>query len=174
MLVCAKIMLPTGVDAARDGLAGLASHTWMMSLPRQEAYGGHPAGRARPGHTAPGGSGLVAVVFGNMAASRALLPARWESLEPGDEFSVLLDGDITLAAVSGQAQGMLTLSGVCRLIPATLIACGCEQARMQLIEATRAFITIVGNIVTCSAAPGPDQPPTGPAWSWLSGLPRTP
>jgi hypothetical protein len=66
MRIGAKIMLSTGLDAARDGLASLADASWLMSLPlRQEAHHGHPAGRARPGLPAPGsGTGLVAVTFG--------------------------------------------------------------------------------------------------------------
>ena len=65
-----KIILETGMDAARDGLADLAGVNWMMSLPlRQAAY----AGRMPPGLCADGGAGLVAVVFGDLAAPAATM-----------------------------------------------------------------------------------------------------
>jgi hypothetical protein len=45
------------------------------------------------------------------AGSGTGLPVQWESVEPGDGFTVLLDGDITLAPAAGQAQSTLTLAG---------------------------------------------------------------
>ena len=178
MMIGAKIMLHTEMDATRDELADLAGASWMMSLPqRQAAYSGHPAGHAWPGLPADGGPGLVAVTFGNMAAStaaRVLLPVSWESVAPGDAFTVLLDGDITLAPAIAQGRSSLTLAGVYRMPPITLTADDCEQARLQAIEASRDFITSVARTVTRSLDPGPEQEPLGSAWSWLTGHPGTP
>jgi len=125
-------------------------------------------------HTGGGGPALVAVSFGKPAASAerpTLLPVQWESVEPGDGFTVLLDGDITLAPVAGKTHSTLTLAGFCRLPESTLTADGYEQARVQVIEAAREFITSVAVTVTGPADPG--QEPLGPAWPWLNGLPRT-
>jgi hypothetical protein len=184
MRIGAKIMLNTGIDATRDELASLAGSGWMINLPqRQEAYrgraaghpSGHPAGRARPGLARDGGPGPVAVTFGQPAASAGsgtVLPVQWESVEPGDEFTVLLDGDITLAAADGQANSILTLAGFCRLPDRTLTADGYQQARAQVIEAARAFITSLAATVTRSAGPGGEEQQPGTAWSWLTGLPQ--
>jgi hypothetical protein len=109
-------------------LAELAESGWIMSLPQQqEAYcghsaghpTGHPARHPRPGLPGSGGGpALVAVTFGKPAASAGpgtLLPVQWESVEPGDGFTVLLDGDITLAPVAGKTHSTPTLAGFCRL-----------------------------------------------------------
>ena len=118
MMTGAKIILRTGIDAPRDGLASLAGVSWMMSLPqRRAAYSGHPAGRGRPGMAADGGAGLVAVTFGIMtvpAADHIVLPVGWEPVEPGDEFTVQLEGSVILAPAATQGYSALTLSGVCR------------------------------------------------------------
>ena len=168
-------MLHTEVVAARDGLLGLAGASWMMSLPqRQAAHGGHPAGRARPGLPADRDPGLVAVTFGPMdacAAARLLLPVCWELVEPGDQFTVLLDGDLTLAPATAQGRSSLTLAGVCRMPPGTLTADDREQARLQAIEASREFITSVARTVIPFPGPGLAQDPLGPAWSWVTGCP---
>ena len=166
MRIGAKIMLNVGLDDARDGLAKLADTGWMMSLPRQDPHPGHPAGHARPGLPA-------AVTFGRMAVSADcfVLPVRWESAEPGDEFTVLLDADITVAPDAVEGRSMLTLAGVCRLPPGTLASDGYELARMQVMEAAREFITSIAETVTRSAARGQEQP-CGQAWSWLTGIPR--
>jgi hypothetical protein len=175
--IAAKIMLNTGIDAARDGLAELADGGWMMNLPpRQEAHRGHPAGRARrrpPG--SDGGPAPVAVAFGKPVASAGsgtVLPVRWESVEPGDEFTVLLDADIILAPAAEEAHSTLTLAGSCLLSKRTLTSGGYEQASAQLIEASRAFIASVAAAVTGSADAGREQEPPAPAWSWLTGLPQ--
>ena len=158
----------------------------MINLPqRKEAYrghcaghpSGHPAGRARPGLPGNGGGpGPVAVTFGKpapCAGSGAVLPVQWESVEPGDEFTVLLDADITLAPAAEKAHSTLTLAGFCRLPDGTLTAGGYEQAKAQVIEAARDFVTSVAATVTCSADPGGEQEPPGSAWSWVTGLPQT-
>jgi hypothetical protein len=166
MRIGAKIMLNVGLDDARDGLAGLADTNWMMSLPRKDPHPGHPAGRTRPGLP-------VAVTFGRMAVSAGsfVLPVRWESAEPGDQFTVLLDADITLAPDAEEGHSTLTLAGVCRLPPGTLTIDDYELARMQVIEAARESITSIADTVTHSAARGQKQP-RGQAWSWLTGIPR--
>jgi hypothetical protein len=175
MIIGAKIVLNTGVDAAREGLGGLAGGTWMLSVPRQRAArAGHPAGSAPRGPAGPGRAGPVAVVFGDTIAARGpdvALPVRWESLEPGDEFTVLLAADITVAAVAGQETVMLTLAGVCRL-SGTLDAYPHENARTQVAEMAGVFITSVADAVTRSAAPRPDVKPAGSPWIWLSELPE--
>ncbi len=174
MMVGAKILLNVELDAARDGLATLAGGSWMLSLPQQDSRAGHPsghpAGRARPGFP-------VAVTFGKLTAtagSCTLLTVRWESVEPGDRFTVLLDADITLAPDARQPGSMLTLAGVCRLPPGTLSADGYDLARVQVIEAVREFITSVADVITRSATHGREHQPRGQAWSWLTGHPRTP
>lgn len=46
------------------------------------------------------------MTFGKPAASAGssmVLSVQWESVEPGDEFTVLLDADITLAPAAEQA-----------------------------------------------------------------------
>jgi hypothetical protein len=185
MRIGAKIILSTGIDTARDGLAELAGSGWMMNLPqRREAHcghsarhpTGHPAGHARPGLPGNGAEpGPVAVTFGKQAASAgsvAVLPVQWESVEPGDEFTVMLDGDITLAPADEQAHSTLALAGFCRLPHCDLIAEDYALARKQVIEAVRTFITSVAVTVTCSAEPGREQGPPGPASSWLTGFPE--
>ena len=175
-------MLNIGLNAARDGLAELADTSWMISLPQQDPHseqpGRHPPGRGRPSRPAAhGGAWTVAVTFRKLtvpAESGALLTVRWESAEPGDEFTVLLDADITLAPAAGQACSMLTLAGVCRLPPGTLLADGYEPARAQVTEAAREFITDVADTVTHSAIHGQEPSTPGQAWAWVTGLPRTP
>jgi hypothetical protein len=166
MRIGAKIMLNVGLDDARDGLARLADTSWMMSLPRQDQHPGHPAGHARPGLP-------VAVTFGRMAVSAGsfVLSVRWESAEPGDEFTVLLDADLTLAPDAGEGRSTLTLAGVCRLPPGTLTSDGYDLARMQVMAAARESVTSIADMVTRSAARGEEHPP-GQAWSWLTGIPR--
>jgi hypothetical protein len=167
MMVGAKIVLNVGPAVARDGLARLADSGWMMSLPLQDQCSAPPAG-----HRAPE---VVAVTFGKVPVSVGtctLLSVRWESAEPGDQFTVVLDADITLAPGAGRDSSTLTLAGVCRLPPRTLTAEGYERARMQVIEAARGFISSVAQAVTRHAARDGDQP-QGQAWSWVTGLPRT-
>jgi hypothetical protein len=184
MRIGAKIVLNTGIDAARDGLAELADRCWMMNLPRRQAAyrghsaghpSGHAAGTARPGLPGSGGEpGLVAVTFGRLAASTgsgAVLPVQWESVEPGDEFTVLLDGDITLAPDAEQGSSTLSMAGFCRLPEGILTANGYEQARAQVIEAARAFISGVAATAAGSADPGREQEPPDGASAWLTGLP---
>jgi hypothetical protein len=166
MRIGAKIMLNVELSAAREGLATLADTSWMMSLPRQDSHPGHPAGCSRPGLP-------VAVTFGRLtvSADSCVLSVRWESAEPGDEFTVLLDADITLAPDAGEGRSTLTLSGVCRLPPGTLTSDGYELARMQVIEAAKESITNIADTVTRSASHGEKQS-QGQAWSWLTGMPR--
>ena len=185
MRIGATITLNIGVDAARDGLAELADTSWMMSLPRQDPRsgqpGGHPTGRGRPSRpsrpsraAAGGGAGTIAVTFGKLAVlaeAGALLPVRWESAEPGDEFAVLLDADIILGT-AGQGCSTLTLTGAGRLPPDTLIADGYELAREQVTEAAREFITSVADVATCSGAQGQEPRTRGEARSWVTGVPR--
>jgi hypothetical protein len=183
MMIGAKITLSTPVDSARVGLGRLAGDSWLLSIPgRHWGRGGHPAGSALPGAASGGQPCLVAVTFGNLAlptASSAFLPVRWESLEPGDTFTVLLDADIILAPAIDQLNGMLVLAGVCRL-PASLDADGHQQARARVSDAAKNFITSVAAAVAHAAARVPGDPltetsglpgSTGPAMSWLSELP---
>jgi hypothetical protein len=187
MMIGAKITLNTGIDSARDGLGCLAGDSWLLSIPgRRWGRGGHPAGSALPGGPAPGSEPCtVAVTFGNLAAptrSSSVLPVRWESLEPGDTFAVLLDADIILAPAVDEAAGVLVLAGVCRL-PGSLDAGGHEQARTRVSDAAKEFITSVATAVARAAASGPADlrsewteaagpaRPAGPAMSWLSELP---
>ena len=162
----AKIILETGMDAARDGLADLAGVNWMMSLPlRQAAY----AGRMPPGLCADGGAGLVAVVFGDVAAPAAdhvVLPVCWEPVEPGDEITVQLHGSITLAPAVEQGHCALTLAGICQVPPGALTANVREQVRLEFMEASREFITSVARDVTRAAGPGPEHDLLGPSWAW--------
>ena len=166
MMTGAKIILRTGIDAPRDGLAGLAGVSWMMSLPqRRAAYTGHPAGRGRPGMAADGGAGLVAVTFGIMtapAADHIVLPVGWEPVEPGDEFTVQLEGSVILAPAATPGYSALTLSGVCRLPRASRTPDGCGQVRLELIEAAREFITGVARDITRDAGSGC----LGQSWAW--------
>lgn len=170
-------MLSTELGAARDGLARLGGNGWLMSLPQQHGgHGGHPAGSALPG--CPGSRGepcLVAVTFGQpvaTAGSRLVLPVQWEQVNPGDEFTVLLDGDVTLASADGQASRMLTLAGFCRVPGAMAAADDFELSRVQLAEGACAFITEVAGTVVPMPTPGQQRESLGPAWSWLNGLPR--
>lgn len=170
-------MLNTGISTARDGLASLADVGWLMNVPRyQDPYRGHPAGRARPAPLIPGGrTGLVAVIFGSLsplAGPTVTLPVRWESLEPGDECTVLLDGDIALAPLLAHAASILTLGGTCRMLPVALTEDGYKQARLQVTETARVFITSIALILAESIDQG--QQALGPALSWLTGQPQTP
>jgi hypothetical protein len=170
MMTGAKIILNTGMDAARDKLAELARASWMMSLPRRRAaYARHPAGRGRPGARADGEAGLVAVMFGDMAApapDRIVLPVIWEPVEPGDEFTVQLQGNITLAPATEHGHIALTLAGFCGMPPAALTADRREQVRLEFMEASREFVTSVARDITGDVGPGPEQDLTGPSWAW--------
>lgn len=162
----AKIVLHAGMDAARDGLASLGGASWVMSLPlRQAAYRGHPAGRGRPGMAADGGAGLVAVTFGEItapAADHVVLPVGWEPVEPDDEFAVHLTGSIIVAPAIARGCSALTLSGDCQLPPGVMTADGCDQVRLELIEASREFITSVARDIT----PGAGSGSLGQSWAW--------
>jgi hypothetical protein len=170
MMTGAKIILDTGMDAARNGLAGLAGAGWIMSLPqRQATYTGHPAGRGRPCRPADGGAGLVAVTFGSAAAQapdRVVLPVYWEPVEPDDEFTGQLVGTIILAPAATSGHCALTLTGACQPPPDAWPADRRERTRVELLEACREFITSVARDVTGAAGPGPDQGPPGPVWVW--------
>ena len=162
----AKIVLHAGMEATRDGLAGLAGASWVMSLPlRQAAYRGHPAGRGRPGMAADGAAGLVAVTFGEItapAADHIVLPVGWEPVEPDDEFTVQLSGSITLAPATAQGCCALTLSGVYQAPPRALTRDGRDQVRLELIEASREFITSVARDIIKDAGSGS----LGQSWAW--------
>jgi hypothetical protein len=166
MMTGAKVILRIGTDAARDGLAGLSGASWVMSLPqRQGAYGGHPAGRGRPGMAAGGGAGMIAVTFGDMtapAADHIVLPVSWEPVEPDDKFAVQLSGSITLAPATAQGCSALTLSGVCQVSPRALIPGGCDQVRLELTEAAREFIISVARDIV----PGAGSGALGQCWAW--------
>jgi hypothetical protein len=104
------------------------------------------------------------VTFGKPAAaagSGTMLPVRWESVEPGDEFTVLLGAGITLTPAADEGHSTLTLAGFCRLPEGTLTADGYEQARAQATEATRTFITSVAATVTASAEPSRNRSSQG-------------
>ena len=169
-------MLNAEVSTARDGLAGLAEVGWLMRPARQQGpYRGHPAGHARHPLGPAGGTDLIAVVFGPLSppvGPMAVLPVRWERVEPSDECAVLLDGDIALAPLLGHARTTLTLGGTCGMLPAVLADDGEEQFRLQVMETARAFIASVADILVGS--PDSGQQPPRPAWVWLTGQPQTP
>jgi hypothetical protein len=155
MMMAAKIILATPMDAARDSLARLAGACWMMSLPRRRAaYAAHPAGRARPGLRGDSGAGLVAVVFGLIASpapDRVVLPVTWEPVEPSGAFTVQLDGGITLTPAAEHGHSVLTLAGFCWIPPGALAGNGREQVRLEFMEASQEFITGLARDVTRSA-----------------------
>ena len=169
MMTGAKIILNTRTDAARDKLHGLTGATWIMPLPqRRAAYAQHPAGKGRPGLRADGGAGLVAVMFGAVAASapdRIVLPVSWEPVEPGDDFTVQLDGNITLAPATEDGHSALTLAGACPMSRAPSVRVR-EQVRLELMEASREFIASVAREIVEAVAPGQEQDLTGPSWAW--------
>lgn len=162
----AKIVLHAGMDAMRDGLASLGGAGWVMSLPlRQAAYRGHPAGRGRPGMAADGGARLVAVTFGEItapAADHIVLPVGWEPVDPDDEFTVRLSGSVTLAPAVARGCCALTLSGVCQAPPRDLTQDGGDQVRLELIGASREFITSVARDIIQDAGSGT----LGQSWAW--------
>jgi hypothetical protein len=170
MIAGARIVLNARLDAARDGLSGLAGASWMMSLPqRRAAYNGHPAGRGRPGPSADGGTRLVAVTFGSVttpAAGQIILPFRWEPVEPGDELTVQLSGSITLAHAVARGHSALTMAGICQIPSGALAPDDFEQVRLELMDASREFITSVARDVNRAAGSGPEPGPLGPAWAW--------
>ena len=170
MMTGAKIILGTGIDAARDKLAGLAGASWLMSLPqRRAALARHPAGKGRPGLRTPGGAGLVAVMFGDMAApapDNIVLPVTWEPVEPGDQFTIQLRGKITLSPATEHGHSALTLAGVYQLPPGALTAEGREQVRLEFMEASLEFMTSVARDVARAAGPGPELDLIGPSWAW--------
>jgi hypothetical protein len=170
MMTGARIILDTGMDAVRDGLADLAGASWIMSLPqRQAAYRGHPAGRARPGLAAGGGARLVVVTFGqtaNPAPDRMVLPVRWEPVEPGDELTVELNGSITLDPAATRERSALTLAGFCQAASGVLASDGRQRAGPELTEASQDFIIDVARDITRAAGLGPERDLLGPTWAW--------
>lgn len=161
MMTGAKIMLGTGIQAARDGLISLAGATWMMSLPqRQAAHRDHPAGQARPGLSAGHGTALVAVTFGDsavLAAEHVIVSVRWEPVEPGDAPVVLLDGDLTLAPAAGPGQSVLTMAGTCAVATGALTPEAREQVRRELDEASLEFLISVADSVIHGAGAGSER-----------------
>ena len=170
MIAGARIVLNVRLDAARDGLAGLAGASWMMSLPRRRAaHNGHPAGRGRPGLSADGGTRLVAVTFGSVTASAAdqiILPFRWEPAEPGGGLTVQLSGSLTLARAVACGHSSLSLAAICQIPSGALAPDDFEQIRLELMEASREFITTVARDVSRAAGSGSEPGPVGPAWAW--------
>jgi hypothetical protein len=170
MRIGAKIIINTSLDAARDGLATLASQGWAISLPG--ARPGHPAGQALPGRPAGGClRGLVMVTFGTAAAAGEVLPVQWESVERGEVFAaLLLSGDLTVSAAATPGCSTLALFGFCSLLPAVVPDASQEQAARQVIKAlARLFITSVAAAIARSADPGHRLPALETASSWLSG-----
>jgi hypothetical protein len=170
MIAGARIVLNAGLDAARDGLAGLTGTSWMMSMSqRRTAYHGHPAGRGRPGMSADGGTRLVAVTFGSLttpAADQMILPFRWEPVEPGDELTFQLSGSITLSRAVACGHSALTMAGICQISSGVLSPDDFEQVRLELMEASREFITSVARDVNRAAGSGAEPGPLAPAWAW--------
>jgi hypothetical protein len=170
MIAGARIVLNTRLDAAHDGLAGLAGASWMMSMPqRRAAYTGHPAGRGRPSLSGDGGARLVAVTFGSVtvsAAGQIILPFRWEPVEPGHELTLQLSGSITLARAVARGHSTLTMAGICQIPSGALIPDDFEQVRLELMEASREFTTSLAREVNRAAGSGPEPGPLGPAWAW--------
>jgi hypothetical protein len=155
MMIAAKIILATEMDAARDNLVGLAGAGWMMSLrQRRAACAAHPAGRARPALRWDSGAGLVAVVFGDIAApapDRIVLPVNWEPVEPSGAFTVQLDGSITLTPAAEHGHSVLTLAGFCWIPPGALAGNGREQVWLEFMEASQEFITSLARDISRSA-----------------------
>ena len=143
----------------------LAGGSWMMSLPqRRAAYASHPAGRGKPGLRADGGAGLVAVMFGDLATpapDRVVLRVTWEPVEPGDEFTVQLDGSITLAPATEHGHSALTLTGACPMPAGALTAGARQRVTAELMDASREFITSVARDLVHTA--GPDRSRISPA-----------
>jgi len=170
MITGAKIVLDVRLDAARDGLAGLAGVNWMMSLPwRRAAYHGHPAGRARRGPSDDRAARPVAVTFGSVtapAADQIILPFRWEPAEPGGGLTVQVSGSITLARAVACGHSALTLAGICQIPSGALAPDDFEEIRLELMEASREFITTVARDVSRAAGSGSEPGPVGPAWAW--------
>ena len=170
MITGAKIVLDVRLDAARDGLAGLAGVNWMMSLPwRRAAYHGHPAGRARRGPSDDRAARPVAVTFGSVtapAADQIILPFRWEPAEPGGGLTVQVSGSITLARAVACGHSALTLAGICQIPSGALAPDDFEEIRLELMEASREFITTVARDVSRAAGSGSESGPVGPAWAW--------
>jgi len=171
MIAGARIVLDARLDAARDGLAGLAGASWMMSLPRRRraAYYGHPAGRGRRGPSDDCGARLVAVTFGSVTApagDQLILPFCWEPVEPGGGLTVQLSGSITLARAVACGHSALTLAGICRIPSGALAPDDFEQIRLELMEASREFITTVARDVNRAAGSASEPGPVGPAWAW--------
>jgi len=156
----AKIILRIGIDAACNGLVGLAGTSWMMNLPqRRAAYRGHPAGRGRPGMAADGGTVLVAVTFGEITVTDAdhlALAVGWEPVAPDDKFTVQLKGSIILAPATAPGCSALTMSGACQ------VPDGGDLVRLELIEASREFITSVAR----SIVPDAGSHSLGQSWAW--------
>jgi hypothetical protein len=169
MMTGAKIVLDSGMDAARDGLATLAGASWIMSLPhRKAAYTGHPAGRGRPSPSA-GGAWLVAVTFGTTAApgpDRTVLPVYWEPVDPADELIAELVGTIVLSRAATPGQSALTMTGACQPPPGACPPDRRERIRAELREACREFLTSVACDITRAPGPGSGQDPPGPTWAW--------
>jgi len=170
MIAGARIVLDARLDAARDGLAGLAGASWMMSLPRRpSAYHEHPAGRGRRGSSDHRGARLVAVTFGSVtapAADQLILPFRWEPAEPDGGLTVQLSGSITLARAVACGHSALSLAGICQIPSGALAPDDFERVRLELMEASREFITAVARDVSRAAGSGSEPGPAGPAWAW--------
>lgn len=165
MRIGATIELNADIDAAREGLTELADCGWMMGLPsRRHTHYGHPAGSALPRTSSRGSRGLVVATFGKRAGSAgcgAVLPIRWELVGLDGEFSVLLEGEISLSPTAAPDRSTLRLAGTCRL-PARTPTTDDQDAKAQLVETVREFITSVAVSVAGPIDPYADPPE--PAW----------
>jgi hypothetical protein len=61
---------------------------------------------------------------------------------------------------------VLTLAGTCEMPPTAVTPDRREQVRLELIEASREFITGVARDMTSIAGPGPEHDPLDQAWAW--------
>lgn len=75
------------------------------------------------------------------ATDRVVMPVCWEPVEPGDEFTVRLDGAITLTPAVALVRSTLILAGSWTMPPVALTPDSREQVRPELVEASRDFIT---------------------------------
>jgi hypothetical protein len=148
-----EVLLATGFDAARAGLAKLGSDNALTSA-SEDAYseGVTELIRVGPLGPVPGTSKLVQVRFQHLVTrdGHAGLAVRWEATGPGGSLFPALDADITVTPAGGQA-AVLRLAGSYRP-PLGRVGTALDMAIMHRV-ATATIRTFLDRLAAAIAGP---------------------
>jgi hypothetical protein len=162
MFVAEEECLAVGFGAAQARLANLV-HGGALVTSSADCYEQGVTGLARVGPlgSAPGGSKLADVQFGELAIrdDSARLPVRWHATGPGGALFPVLDADLELSALSKDAP-MLRLVGAYQA-PLGKAGAVLDRAVLQRVATAtiQAFIRRISDaVVRPAGAPAPGRP----------------